>query len=128
MRLAETAEATGLTKASAQRFIHTLEVLGYLRRDQRGTGWELTPRALWIAHAYLSGNRLVEQATQHLADLNQATGESVNLSEPDGTDMVLVTGFPSHKRICVHGIPIGVRAPICCTASGHGKRAAVAHG
>lgn len=117
LKLAEAADTAGMTKASAQRCIHTLEVLGYLRRDRRSTGWVLTPRALGIAHAYLSGYRLIEQATQHLVDLNQATGESVSLSEPDGTDMVFVARFPSHKRFLIH-MPIGRRLPMYCTASG----------
>ncbi len=117
LKLAETAAAAGITKASAQRCIHTLEVLGYLRRDQRSTGWVLTPRALGIAHAYLSGYRLIEQATRHLVDLNQATGESVSLSEPDGIDMVFVARFPSHKRFLIH-MPVGRRLPMYCTASG----------
>jgi IclR family transcriptional regulator, pca regulon regulatory protein len=117
LKLAEAAEAAGITKASAQRCVHTLEVLGYLRRDPRSTGWVLTPRALGIAHAYLSGYRLIEQATQHLVDLNRATGESVSLSEPDGTDMVFVARFPSHKRFLIH-MPIGRRLPMYCTASG----------
>jgi DNA-binding IclR family transcriptional regulator len=117
LKLAEAAEVTGITKGSAQRCIHTLEVLGYLRRDRRGTGWMLTPRALGIAHAYLAGYRLIEQAQQHLVDLNRATGESVSLSEPDGTEMVFVARFPSHKRFLIH-MPIGRRLPMYCTASG----------
>jgi IclR family transcriptional regulator, pca regulon regulatory protein len=117
LKLAEAAEVAGISKASAQRCIHTLEVLGYLRRDRRSTGWGLTPRALGIAHAYLSGYRLIEQATRHLVDLNQATGESVSLSEPDGTEMVFVARLPSHKRFLVH-MPVGTRLPMYCTASG----------
>ena len=117
LKLAETAEVAGITKASAQRCIHTLEVLGYLRRDRRGTGWGLTPRALGIAHAYLFGYRLIEQATRHLVDLNRATGESVSLSEPDGADMVFVARFPSHKRFLID-FPVGTRLPMYCTASG----------
>jgi PcaR/PcaU/PobR family beta-ketoadipate pathway transcriptional regulator len=117
LKLAETAELAGISRASAQRCIHTLEALGYLRRDRRGTGWALTPRALGIAHAYLSGYRLIEQATRHLVDLNRATGESVSLSEPDGTDMVFVARFPSHKRFLIN-MPVGARLPMYCTASG----------
>ena len=117
LKLAEAAELASITKASTQRCIHTLEVLGYLRRDGRSTGWMLTPRALGIAHAYLGGYRLIEQATQHLVDLNRATGESVSLSEPDGTEMVFVARFPSHKRFLIH-MPIGRRLPMYCTASG----------
>ncbi len=124
LKLAETAEVAGISKASAQRCIHTLEVLGYLRRDRRGTGWSLTPRALGIAHAYLFGYRLIEQATRHLVDLNRATGESVSLSEPDGTDMVFVARFPSHKRFMID-FPVGTRLPMYCTASGRGYLSAL---
>lgn len=127
LKLAEVAELAGITKASAQRCVHTLEVLGYLRRDRRGTGWTLTPRALGIAHAYLSGYPLVEQAQQHLVDLNRVTGESVSLSEPDGTDMVFVARFPSHKRFLIY-MPVGTRLPMYCTASGRAYLSALPGG
>src|SRR6202022_1364729 len=116
MNLAENATAVGMTKSSAQRCTHTLERLGYLRRDLRVKRWVLTPRSLSIAHAYLSGYPLIEQATTHLIDLNQASGESVSLSEPDETDMVFIARFPSHKRFFIH-MPVGRRLPMFCTAS-----------
>jgi len=117
MNLSEVAEAVGMTKSSAQRCTHTLERLGYLRRDPRVKRWVLTPQALGMAHAYLSGHPLIEQATTHLIDLNQASGESVSLSEPYETDMVFVARFPSHKRFFIH-MPVGRRLPMFCTASG----------
>ncbi len=117
LNLGEIAAAVGMTKSSAQRCTHTLEKLGYLRRDTRVKGWVLTPRSLGIAHAYLSGYPLIEQATTHLIDLNQASGESVSLTEPDQTDMVFIARFPSHKRFFIH-TPIGRRLPMYCTASG----------
>lgn len=117
MNLAEISAAVGMTKSSAQRCTHTLERLGYLRRDMRVKRWVLTPRSLSIAHAYLSGYPLIEQATTHLIDLNQASGESVSLTEPDEPDMVFIARFPSHKRFFIH-TPIGCRLPMYCTASG----------
>ena len=117
LKLAEVADAAGISKPSAQRCVHTLEVLGYLRREERDTGWRLTPRSLVIATAYLSGYRLIEQAARHLIDLNQESDESVSLSEPDEPDMVFVARFPSHKPFLIH-MPVGRRLPIYCTASG----------
>lgn len=124
LNLAEIAGAVGMTKSSVQRCTHTLERLGYLRRDPRVKGWVLTPRSLSVAHAYLSGHPLIEQATTHLIDLNQATGESVSLSEPDDTDMVFIARFPSRKRFFIH-MPIGRRLPMYCTASGRAYLAAL---
>ena len=117
LNLTEVAAAVGMTKSSAQRCTHTLERLGYLTRDPRVRRWVLTPRALGMAHAYLSAHPLIEQATTHLIDLNQVCGESVSLSEPYETDMVFIARFPSHKRFLIH-MPVGRRLPMFCTAAG----------
>ncbi len=106
--LAELAAAVGITTSSAQRCTHTLVRLGFLRRDARARRWVLTPRALILGHAYLSGHTLLEQATTHLIDLNQASGESVSMTEPDGSDMVFIARFPSLKRFYIH-TPVGPR-------------------
>jgi len=115
--LAEIAAATRLTAGSAQRCVHTLVELGYLRRVARLHGWALTAKTLDIGYPYLAGHTLLEQATMHLADLNHATGESVSLSEPDGVEMVFIARFPSHKRFFIH-MSVGRRLPMYCTAAG----------
>jgi len=117
LNLGEIAAATAMTKSSAQRCTHTLERLGYLKRDLHLKRWVLSPRSLSIANAYLTGHPLIEQATTHLVDLNQASGESVSLSEPDDTDMVYIARFPSRKRFFIH-MPVGHRLPMYCTAAG----------
>jgi len=117
LNLGEIAAAVGMTKSSAQRCTHTLERLGYLKREPRAGRWVLAPRVLGLTHGYLASHPLIEQATTHLIDLNQACGESVNLSEPDQGDMVFIARFPSHKRFFIH-MPIGRRLPMYCTASG----------
>ncbi len=117
MNLSEIVAAARITKSAAQRFTHTLETLGYLRKDAHTRRWVLTPKMLDLGYAYLAADPLIEQASPHLLDLNQACGESVNLSEPDGTDMVFVARFPSHKRFFVH-ISVGRRLPMFCTAAG----------
>ena len=115
--LAEIASAARVTPSSAQRSLHTLVQLGYLRRDTRLHGWALTPRILDIGYPYLAGHPVIEQATPHLIDLNQACGESVSLSEPDGLDMVFIARFPSRKPFFIH-MPVGRRLPMYCTAAG----------
>jgi DNA-binding IclR family transcriptional regulator len=117
LNLGEIAAATAMTESSAQRCTHTLERLGYLRRDPHLKRWVLSPRSLSVANAYLTGHRLIEQATTHLVDLNQVSGESVSLSEPDGTDMVYIARFPGRKRFFIH-MPVGHRLPMYCTAAG----------
>lgn len=117
MSLAELAVATALTRSSVQRLVYTLESLGYLRRAHESGRYELTPRACELGFRFLETSRLVAASNPYLFDLNRRCGETVNLSEPDGSDMVFVARFPGHKSIAFH-MPIGRRLPMYCTASG----------
>lgn len=124
LSLSELAASVGMTTSSAQRCTHTLVRLGFLRRDPAIKRWVLTPRPLSLAHAYLAGHALLEQATTHLVDLNQASGESVSLSEPEGGEMMYIARFPSLKRFYIH-MPVGRRLPMYCTAAGRAYLAAL---
>jgi len=117
LSLQEIAAAARITPSSALRSIHTLVALGYLVRSERLHGWILSPRTLSIGYPYLAGHAVIELATPHLVDLNQACGESVSLSEPDGTEMVFIARFPSRKRFFIH-MPVGRRLPMYCTSAG----------
>lgn len=117
LNLEEIAAAARITKSSAQRMIHTLQHLGYIRRDTHAKRWVLGPYVLTIGYGYLSGHALIEGATSHLLGLNVASGESVSLSEPDGTHMVYVARFPSHRHFNIH-MPVGRTLPMFCTAAG----------
>ncbi|GAB3684037.1 IclR family transcriptional regulator [Salinisphaera aquimarina] len=117
MSLSEIAAAVDMTKSAAQRFTYTLGALGLLYQDPASRRWQLTPRTLDIGTSYLAADSLIEQATPYLVELNHRCGESVNLSRPDGLDMVFVARFTSHARAFVH-MPVGTRIPMFCTASG----------
>ena len=117
LNLAEIAAAARITPSSALRSIHTLVALGYLARNDRLHGWILSPRTLSVGYPYLASHAVIELATPHLIELNLACGESVSLSEPDGTEMVFIARFPSHKRFFIH-MPVGRRLPIYCTSAG----------
>lgn len=117
MTLAELADATGFSRSSVQRLVFTLEALGYLRRGDEPRRYELTARSCEIGFRYLDASRLVAVGNADLFELNRRCGESVNLSEPDGCDMVFVARFPGHNSVAIH-MPIGRRLPMYCTASG----------
>jgi len=51
------------------------------------------------------------------AELARTTGETCNLTEPDGTEMVYVARFVSAKFVPIH-MPIGSRIPMYCTGAG----------
>jgi DNA-binding IclR family transcriptional regulator len=124
MTLPEVAEATSITKSSAQRMIYTLEKLGYVRKHPRTKRYQLAPRVMQIGFNYLAADTLIDVANPFLSELTNVTGETTNLTEPDGVDMVYVARFVCTKFVPIH-MPIGSRIPMYCTASGRAYLAAL---
>jgi IclR family pca regulon transcriptional regulator len=113
--LSDVAHETGLTRASARRFLLTLEELGYVRSyDRRFT---LTPRALDLGYAYLSSLTLPQIAQPHLRELVERVHESSSVSVLDGRDVVYVAREPT-QRIMTVAISVGTRFPAYATSMG----------
>lgn len=117
MNLPELASITGLSKGAVQRLTYSLESLGYLRKDAQSKKYSLTPRTLGLGMRYITSSTLVESARPYLLDLNIKCGETVNLSEPYGTDMIFTVSYPGRQQISVQ-LPVGGCYPIHCTAAG----------
>jgi IclR family pca regulon transcriptional regulator len=113
--LSEVARATGLTRAAARRFLHTLVDLGYMRTD--GRLFSLRPRVLELGYAYLSGLTLTEIALPHMEALVAQVHESCSVSVLDGEDVVYVARVPT-KRIMTVAINVGTRFPAYATSMG----------
>ena len=115
MTLSEVARATGLSRAAARRFLHTLVHLGYVWTD--GRVFALTPRVLELGFAYLSSVSLPEIAQPYLERLVAELHESASVSVLDGTDIVYVARVPT-SRIMTVSINIGTRFPAYATSMG----------
>jgi IclR family pca regulon transcriptional regulator len=115
LTLSEVARATGLTRAAARRFMHTLVDLGYMGTD--GRLFSLRPRVLELGYAYLSALSLPEIAHPHMETLVARVHESCSLSILDGTDVVYVARVAT-KRIMTVAISVGTRFPAYATSMG----------
>ena len=113
--LTDVAKATGLTRATARRFLLTLNELGYVRTD--GSLFWLTPAVLDLGYSYLSSLSLPEIAGPHLEELSAAVHESSSVSILDGGDIVYVARVPV-RRIMAVSITIGTRFPATVTSMG----------
>ena len=115
LSLSEVAAATGLSRAAARRFLHTLVHLGYMRgNDGRFT---LRPKILELGYAYLSSLTLPEVAMPHMEELVEEVRESSSVSELDGEDVVYIARVPT-KRIMTMTISVGTRFPAYATSMG----------
>jgi len=115
LSLSDVARATNMTRASARRFLLTLETEGYVR-SAAGL-FELTPRVLELGFSYLSTQSLPEVAQPHLERLSHSVGESTSASVLDGYDIVYVARVPT-RRIMSVAITIGTRFPAYVTSMG----------
>lgn len=115
LTLSEVAAKTGVTRATARRFLLTLARLGYVRSDARF--FSLTPRVLELGYAYLSSLSLPEVAEPHLEALVAEVNESSSVSVLDGADVVYVARVPV-SRIMTVAISVGTRFPAYATSMG----------
>lgn len=115
LTLTEVASATGVTRATARRFLLTLADLGYVRTD--GRLFSLSPRVLELGYAYLSSLSLPEVAEPHLEALVQEVNESSSVSVLDRGDVVYVARVPT-SRIMTVAISVGTRFPAYATSMG----------
>jgi len=115
LTLAEVAQRTGLTRATARRLLLTLEDLGYV--SSNGRHFSLTPRVLDIGYAYLSSLNIEQIAQPYLESLSERVNESVSVTVLDGADIIYVARVPT-KRIMTISLGLGSRLPAHCTSMG----------
>nr|WP_220805519.1 IclR family transcriptional regulator C-terminal domain-containing protein [Achromobacter sp. UMC46] len=117
MTLADIARESGLDRSATQRLVYTLETLGYLRRIPDTRNYGLTPKVLQFSYNYVRANELIDKASPYLLDISRTLGETTNLQELDGHEIVFVARFPGHHLVNVD-IAVGSRLPAFFTASG----------
>ncbi len=113
--VSEVAAKTGLTRATARRFLITLVELGYMTSD--GRTFALAPRVLGLGYSFLSGLGFPNVALPYLEQLVAEVDESSEASILDGHDVVYVTRVPGPKLMTI-AVNIGSRMPAHATSMG----------
>ena len=115
LTVTDVARLTGATAASARRSLLTLHALDYLESD--GKLFWMAPRALLVAHSYLS-SRPTPQVAQPLLDaLSERTRESASVGRLVGDDAIIIARSTARRSLSV-GLGIGSRLPSYCSALG----------
>lgn len=116
LTIAQISYRTGITRAAVRRYLHTLQVMGYVD-CQDGKHFALRPKIVALGHAYLSGMSLAHWAQPVLDRLSQAMDEACSLAVLDGQDIVYVARSAS-SRILSPSLNVGRRLPAYCTSIG----------
>lgn len=115
MSLSQMAHRTGMSRATARRFLLTLEALGYVRAD--GRQFRLTHRVLDLGYAYLSALDLSDLVLPHMEQLVKEVDETSSLSVLDDDEIVYVLRVPVRKVMTVR-LAVGARLPAYATSMG----------
>ena len=117
MSMAEIARAADLDRSATQRLVHTMEQLGYIRRLPDSALYGLASKVLRLSYNYLRSSDLIERASPYLLEISRTLGETSNLQELDGHEIVFLARFPGKHLVNVD-FAVGYRLPAAFTASG----------
>lgn len=115
LTLSQVAARMDLNRATARRFLLTLESLGYVRAD--GRRFSLTARVLDLGYTFLSSLDLREMAQPVLKSIVEDLGEACSLSVFDYPDVVYIAQVPPRHLMYVP-VSVGRRLPAYSTAMG----------
>ncbi len=117
LSLNELMDLSGLDRSSTQRMLHTLVALGYLERGNNQRGYVLGKKILDRTFDFLRSHPLLERATPIIEQLQQETGERVDLSLFD--DLTIVYALRRQtKRQTFYATLVGRRMPTFCSSGG----------
>jgi DNA-binding IclR family transcriptional regulator len=117
MGLSELAARTKLGKSATQRLANTLQIEGFLEKDPVTRRFRPSHAWLELAYAYFWSDPLVAIASPKLIELSRRVGETINMSELSGGDIVYVTRIPCHRSHFAATL-VGRRVPALITSSG----------
>ena len=115
LTLSEVAQRTGLTRATARRFLLTLESMNYV--GSTGRHFFLRPKVLELGYAYLSSVNLVSVAQNHLEVLANQLRESCSASVLDGEQIIYICRAAANRIMSVN-LAVGVKLPAYSSSMG----------
>lgn len=110
-------EATGLDRSAVQRLANTLYLEGMLDKDPVTRRFRPSHAWLRLAYAYCWSDPLIARAMPKLIDLSQRLGETVNLAELSGQDIIYVVRLPCKRTVFAGTVP-GRAVPALNTSGG----------
>jgi len=124
LSLGDLGRRTGLDKSATQRLANTLHLTGYLSKDEATKRFSPSHRFLEMAYAYSWSDPVVQLAMPKLNELAGRLGETVNMAELSGSDIVYVIRIPC-QRTGFAATLVGRRLPALSTSSGRAMLASL---
>lgn len=118
LSVAEVSRATGLTRASAGRCLHTLVRLGYARES--AGRYALTPCLLPLACSYLTSNPLASTSQAIANALRDRLHETVSVGvlDPGDPGRLMYVARAERNQVIAAPLMVGSTLPSHCTSMG----------
>ena len=117
LSVAQISHATGFSRASVRRCLHTLTALGYTGRDEYNH-YRLKPKILSFGHAYLSSSSLATQSLGVLERLSAETKQTCSVAVLEGNQITYLARSSFVQRVMSIDLGVGSRLPCWCTSMG----------
>lgn len=117
MNLSQVAEALGHSRATAFRFLHTLEKLEFVERDPEGKTYRVAPRVLKLGYGVFRGSGLWQTVHPYLEKASRKTKETFNLAILDGNQILYIDRVKTGNILNIN-LEIGSKLPAYCTSMG----------
>lgn len=115
LSLSEVAKQANFDRATARRYLLTLERLGYVGRTEQR--YHLRSRILELGYSYLSSIPLPRLAQPHLTALCAHLNESCAITVLDGSEIAYIAVENTPRGLAIN-LAVGNRLPAYCTAMG----------
>lgn len=115
--LGEIAERAGLDKSTTYRMLTTLDVAGYVRQDETSRRYRLSYHVVSLSRNLLAENEVFQLTRAAMEELAADTGESIDLSVLDSTEVVIIQRVKGAQLVAVD-FQVGDRSPLHCTSIG----------
>jgi len=117
LSMTELAEHAGLNKSTAFRVAHTLDQLGYLKRDPETKRYRPSLKVLRLGFSALNSMEMVQIAQPYLKALSARSGKTTNMTVRDNDEIVYVARNKVSQILAVD-LQLGSRLPLHCTSMG----------
>ncbi|MCS7023728.1 MAG: IclR family transcriptional regulator [Bryobacteraceae bacterium] len=115
--LTQIAQVLGLAKATARRFLATLEAAGYVERDADQRRYRLASKSLVVGTAYLRRSPVYRAAYLHMQELARVAEVMVHLAVKEGDSVLFLCTVGQPGAVYLYA-DIGERRPVHATAMG----------
>ncbi|QOZ67417.1 IclR family transcriptional regulator domain-containing protein [Bradyrhizobium arachidis] len=116
LTISEAARQTGLSRGTVQRFLLTLNDLGYASFD--GKSFTLSPKVLDLGFAYLSSQNMWETLEPFVEEVVNELNESCTVGVLDWPDVIYVARVQA-RRVVNATLSVGSRIPAHASSLGH---------